>query len=76
VNSEKGKEPTAYDVLACLQKYDTGSFENFCGDFGYNTDSYAESRKARKTYNEVRKQYEALANMYSEEELSLMAEIQ
>jgi len=76
VNSEKGLEPTAYGILTCLTKYDTGSFENFCGDFGYNTNSYAESRKARKTYNAVRKEYEALAKMYSEEELSLMAEIQ
>ncbi len=70
--SEKGEKPTAYDILSCLQKYDTGDFENFCGDFGYDSDS----RKAEKTYNAVRKEYEALAKMYSEEELSLMAEIQ
>jgi len=71
-NSEKGIEPTAYDILCCLQKYDTGDFQNFCGDFGYDRDS----RRAEKTYNAVRKEYEALAKMYSEEELSLMAEIQ
>lgn len=72
LGSIKGEKPTAYAFLCCLQKNDTGSFENFCGDFGYDTDS----RKAEKTYNEVQKQYEALAKMYSEEELALMAEIQ
>jgi hypothetical protein len=65
VNTEKGLEPTAYDILCCLQKYDAGSFENFCGDFGYNSDSISDSRKARKTYNAVRKEYEGLAKMYS-----------
>src|SRR5690606_35215363 len=29
----KGTPPTAYDVLACLQKYDVGSFEDFCSGF-------------------------------------------
>ena len=38
--------PTAYDVLACLQKHDVGTFEDFCCDFGYDIDS----RKALKTY--------------------------
>lgn len=70
--SERGEKPNAYDILSCLQKYDTGDFENFCGDFGYDTDS----RKAEKTYKAVRKEYEGLAKMYNEEELSIMAEIQ
>lgn len=74
--SEKGEKPTAYDILCCLQKYDAGDFKNFCGEFEYDTYSMKENLKARKTYNAVRKEYEALAKMYSEEELSLMAEIQ
>lgn len=70
--SERGEEPTAYDILTCLQKYDVGSFENFCGDFGYDADS----RKAEKTYKAVDKEYKSLAKLFSENELSLMAEIQ
>lgn len=70
--SEKGEEPTAYDILTCLQKYDVGDFENFCGEFGYDTDS----RKAEKTYKAVEKEYKALAKIFSEKELSLMQEIQ
>ena len=66
-----GEIPTAYDVLSCLQKYDVGSFEDFCGDFGYDTDS----KKAEKTYKAVCKEYESLCRLYSDDELQVMAEI-
>ena len=41
--SHKGyvEEPTAYDVLTCLTKFDPHAFESFCGDFGYDMDSRA-----------------------------------
>lgn len=71
-SSQKDEEPTPYDILSCLQKYDAGSFKDFCDNFGYDTDS----RKAERAYNAICKEYKALAKMYSEEELSLMAEIQ
>lgn len=47
-----GKAPTLYDAIACLQKYDVGTFEDFCGDFGYDTDS----RKALQTYIAVQQE--------------------
>lgn len=66
-----GEEPTMYDVLSCLQKYDVGSFRNFCSDFGYNEDS----RTAERIYKAVCKEYEAVNRLFSDciEEL---AEIQ
>jgi hypothetical protein len=36
--------PTAHDILACITKYDPQDFENFCTEFGYNTDSRAAER--------------------------------
>jgi len=68
----KRKEPTAYDVLACLQKYDVGTFSDFCSEFGYDEDS----RKAEKIYFAVQKEYDSLSRLYSEQELELMREIQ
>ncbi len=65
-------EPTAYSILSCLQKYDVGSFENFCSDFGYNTDS----RKAEKTYYAVEKEYMQLSSLFTEEEMEKLQEIQ
>ena len=55
-----GEEPTLYDILTCLQKYDVGSFENFCDDFGYDTDS----RSAERTYKAVCKEYEAVDRLF------------
>ena len=44
-----GDKPTAYAILACLTKYDPGTFEDFCSDYGYDEDS----RKAERIYKAV-----------------------
>ena len=71
-SKEEGREPiptpTFYDILTCLTKYDPGSFENFCGDFGYDEDS----RSAERTYKAVVKEYKAMARLFSEEELEVL----
>lgn len=64
--------PNAYDILACLQKGDPGTFENFCGDFGYDQDS----RKAEKTYHAVVDEWKNIEKLFTEEELELLQEIQ
>lgn len=64
------KIPTPYDVLACLQKYDIGSFKDFCDEFGYNIDSI----KAQKIYEAVKNEYENLERLYNEDELNKLRE--
>lgn len=59
---EGSSEPTLYDVLTCLQKYEVGTFENFCGDFGYDEDS----RKAEKVYKAVYKEYDNVNRLFSD----------
>ena len=59
-----GKAPTEYDVLTCITKSDPGSFEDFCGEFGYDTDS----RKAEKTYKAVKSEWEAVKRVFGEGE--------
>lgn len=68
----KGKEPELYDILTCLTKYDVGTFENFCSEFGYDEDS----RSAEKTYNAVVKEYESMCRLFSDEELEVLQLIQ
>lgn len=68
----KGTPPTAYDVLTCLQKYDVGSFEDFCSEFGYDTDS----RSAKKTYKAVVKEFDNVCKLWSDEEIEQLQEIQ
>jgi hypothetical protein len=70
--ANRGKKPTTYHILACLTKYDPKSFENFCGEFGYDTDS----RKAEKTYKAVYSEWEKVKAFFTEEELEILREIQ
>ena len=64
--------PTAYDVLSAIQKSDVGTFEDFCGEFSYDTDS----RKAENIYFAVQTEYSALRKMFSQAELDEMNEIE
>jgi len=66
------EEPTMYDILTCLEKYEVGTFENFCGDFGYNEDSIT----ALKTYKAVSKEYKSMLRVFGESILEEMQEIQ
>ncbi|MDE2020999.1 MAG: hypothetical protein KGJ13_11735 [Patescibacteria group bacterium] len=63
--------PTAYDVLACVQKSDPGMFEDFCADFGYDTDS----RRAFEVYTAVQEEAAKVRRFFTAEELEELQEI-
>ena len=65
------KRPTAYDILACLTAEDPETFEDFCGCYGYDTDSIS----ALNTYNKVCAEYKSLRRLYSATELQMLSEI-
>ena len=65
-------EPNEYSVLACLAKCDPIDFENFCGEFGYDTDS----KRAEKTYKAVRNEYQNVCMLWSDSEIEELQEIQ
>ena len=54
--------PTMYDVLTCLQKYEIGTFQDFCSDFGYNDDSI----KCYKIYKSVLREYNAVKRLFGD----------
>lgn len=56
------EKPTMYDVLTCIEKYDHPTFEDFCGDYGYDTDS----RKAERTFKAVQKEYKAVERLFGD----------
>lgn len=60
-----------YDVIAGLTRHDPGNFENFCADYGYDTDS----RKAEQIYHAVKAEYQGLAMLFNEDELCLLREV-
>lgn len=63
--------PNAYDILACMTKYDPGTFEDFCCEYGYNEDS----RTAEKIYFAVQKEYTQLARIFTPEQMEELQEI-
>ena len=64
----KGTPPTAYDVLACLTNYDSGTLEDFCSELGYDIDS----KKAEKTYNAVKEEFKNVCMLFSDEEIEVL----
>ena len=73
-NTRNNIEPTEYDILACLEKYDVGTFQDFCNEFGY--DEYEEINKTKRIYNLVTRQYENLCRIFTDEQMEMLREIQ
>jgi len=69
-------EPTAYDVLSCLQKYEVGTFDDFCEEFGYNEMPLSKYKEVRKIYDGVVNEYNKLMSLYNDEKMELLREIQ
>lgn len=69
--ANKGKQPTAYDLLACLTKADPYEFENFCNEYGYDLDS----RKALSIYKQVRREWAKVSTLFTDSEIAELQEI-
>ncbi len=71
VMSRAKVEPSAYDVLACMDACAPESFSEFCAEFGGNEDSIRE----RDTFLAVCEQASSLRRMFDSSELERLAEI-
>ena len=73
-NFHHNKRPTKYDVLACLTKWETGDFENFCGEYGYNiwADSPEDAtpegydKKSHDLYKAVLKEWQNVERVFGD----------
>lgn len=76
--TKSGEVPTAYDILTCLQKYDVGTFEDFCGVFGYpeHDNTGRQNRATLKLYNAVCEEFENVSRLFTDEEIEQLQEIQ
>ena len=68
--------PTAYDILACLQKYDVGSMDDFFSEFGYEIKCTKDMTDFISTYNAVVKEYSDVCRCFTPEQIEAMQEIQ
>ena len=66
------RQPSAGSVLMCLEYNNPGTFEEFCDEYGYDTDS----RKAEKIWRACIDQYLALSAMYSPDELEALGRLE
>lgn len=64
-------EPNAYSILASLEKSHPGTLEQFCSEFGYDTDS----KKAEKIYHAVIDQVQNIERLFSTKEIEDLQEI-
>ena len=58
--------PTMYDVLACMQKYELGTFDDFCSEFGYNDLPLSAYTETMKTYKACLAEYNAMERLFSD----------
>ena len=73
-DAETRREPSAYDVLACISGdvYYPESFEDFCAEYGYNEDSI----KALQTFRRCSAFAKRLQAFFTEAEIEELQQIQ
>lgn len=62
-----GSIPNCYDILACLDKYDPQTLEDFICEFGYEITSYEKFKEVRKTWNTCKRIFDHVSEMFPEE---------
>lgn len=63
--------PSDYAILSCLEKYEVGTFYEWCNNFGYDTDS----RKAEKIYFDCQRQFSDVSGFFTPDELIELQDI-
>lgn len=64
--------PNIYEVISCLQKYDVGTFKNFCDGFEDNNYTLsngankAVTKQAKIIYKSVCKEFEKVQKLFSD----------
>ena len=74
-NSARNIRPTKYDILACLEKYDVGTIDDFVNEFGYEVHSWSDVKRIENTYNAVVKMYHDLCSIFTPEQIKMLREI-
>ena len=74
-NTERGVEPSAYDIIACLEKYDVGTIDNFVNEYGYEVNDWADVKRIQNTYNAVKRQYKSLCRCFTPDQIEALQEI-
>ena len=74
-NTNNGIEPTEYDILACLTKYDVGTIDDFVLEFGYEVNSWGDVKRIEKIYKGCKKEYRNICRIFTDEQIEALCEI-
>lgn len=69
-NTENNILPDEYDILSSLQKYDPGSYQNFCSEYGYE-----ESPTSKKIYLLCQQEYIHVEKIFSPKQIEMLRKI-
>lgn len=69
-------KPTPYSILACLEKYDVGSMDDFMYELGYEIKCVKDMTNFINIYNAVVKEYNDLCRIFTPEQMKMLREIQ
>lgn len=75
-NTQNGGKPNEYDILACLEKYDVGTIDNFVSEFGYEVHEWADVKRIQRIYKAVCNEYKKVCRCFTKEQIEAMQEIQ
>jgi len=67
---------TAYDILTSITKYDPCSFDDFVGEYGYTFDNMKEYNRARKIYQGVTEEWEAVKMLFNSDQIDALRDIE
>lgn len=72
---KKPTHPGVYSILACLEKYEVGTMDDFMYEFGYEIRSAKDMANFITTYNAVVKEYQDLCRIFTPEQMEMLREI-
>lgn len=72
---KKESQPTYYDILACLEKYDVGTLDDFMIEFDYECKTAKDISNVLETYSAVCEEYKNLCMLFDDEEMEQLREI-
>lgn len=76
LNWKYNKRPSRYSVLASVEKYEPAdTVEGFAWEFGYMIDDDKEYKRVKKIYEACKKQYERLLDLFGEDLMKDLREI-
>ena len=76
-NYEKNIMPTAYDILACLEKYEPPEdVWSFASEFGYKIEDIQSFNRVSRIYSDVMEQYKQLLDLFGEKWMEELRKIQ